>query len=114
MLMFQLNSPILVISGIAFMATAWAFWVCWNKYSKFWKFIFVICSVYALLFGTLTLTSGFVIIYHKEWLWSLLGDFYSYYMVWSALVLVGLWWVPWFKRNWRQFIEELRKSGYLD
>ena len=112
-MLFQLSSPILVMSGLAFLATAVTFWLCWNRYSKFWKFVFIICSVYALLFGTLTLTSGFVIIYHKEWLISLLGDYFGYYMIMSAVVLVVLWWTPWFRRNWRKFLEEMRKAGYL-
>ena len=111
--MLQLTPPIMVIGGIALMVMAFIFYARLHKYSKFWNVIFAICALYSSLLGFITVMAGILSIFAAKLVEELLGDKFSCFALWSAAILVIIWWIPWFKKHWKQVIRDAKKNGYI-
>lgn len=108
-----LNASTLVMSGIGLMTMAVIFYCMWNKYSKIWKAVLVLCSIYSWFLGALTQVAGFVSIGCPELPVFLMRKGFQTYLMISIAILVLLWWIPWFAANWRKVYDFAKKSGYF-
>lgn len=111
--MFQLSVSVMVMVGIAFMTVAFMFYCFWSRYSKFWKFVFILCSLYSWVLGMITEIAGFLAIFFPVIPKKLSALGFDNYLTVSAAVVVFLWWAPWFGKNWRKVYKNAKKSGYI-
>ncbi len=111
--MFQLTATLMVMIGIAFLTVAFMFYCFWSRYSKFWKWIFILCSIYSWVLGLFTEIAGFLAIVCPELPKELLAAGFDRHLAVSAAVIILLWWTPWFGKNWRKVYANAKKSGYI-
>lgn len=108
-----LSASVMVMVGIAFMTVAFMFYCFWNRYSRLWKWIFVLCSCYSWILGMFTEMAGFTAICCPGLPKKLSAFGFEKYLAVSAAVIVVLWWLPWFGKNWRKVYKSAKKSGYI-
>lgn len=103
----------MVMAGIALMTVAFMFYCFWNRYSGFWKVVFVFCSFYSWIVGMVTEGAGLAGVWYPDVPKKLSALGFETFLGISAAALVVLWWLPWFGKNWRKVYKSAKKSGYI-
>lgn len=108
-----LSTPLMVMAGIALMAVAFMFYCFWNRYSGFWRVVFIFCSFYSWILGMFTEMAGLIVVWHPGFSKKLSAWNFEAFLAVSTAVIVVLWWLPWFGKNWRKVYKSAKKSGYI-